>query len=97
MHEERRSEGRGQRQGFAEDPLLHEQLHERLVELDSSWFYRVRGGQLVGPFANELTAAEAVTAYRAECIARISGNLLWRPWRKPLSTRGLQALRPTGT
>ena len=98
MQEERRREGHGQPQALVEGLIADPMQYERLVMIDDSWFYRVRGGQVVGPFATERGAAEAVSTFRAESMARIAGQLLWRPWRRPLGTRTrLQALRSTGT
>ena len=62
---------------------------DRVVLIDGRWFFRVRGGKVVGPYPTVSAAAEAVAAYRAACMGTLSLHNLWRPWRKQRSDAGL--------
>lgn len=71
---------------------------QRVVFVDSGWYYRVRGGSVVGPFTDEATANLAVAGYRETCMRRLSLNAFFLPWRKPRAvTKQAATLRPTGT
>lgn len=68
---------------------------QRVVFVDNGWYYRVRGGSVVGPFADQAAANDAVAAYRASCMSRLSLNAFFRPWRKPRALPA-QATEHTG-
>ena len=59
--------------------------HERVVFIAQAWYFRVRGGKVVGPYPSKDAAVDAVANYRAACMARLSLQTRWRPWRKPHS------------
>ena len=68
---------------------------ERVVFISEAWYFRVRGGKVVGPYSTKHAAIDAVANYRDACMARLSLQTLWRPWRKPHSAAAhAEALRP---
>lgn len=69
---------------------------ERLVVSADGWYFRIRGGQLVGLYAHREQARVAVRAYRDACVARVRGARPWSLWRRPkLATPNVDAMQLT--